>query len=115
MNKLDDLVLEIKNEEVYKGYKKYLEIAKENKEYTLVIDKLHEVSKNIVNAKHLGLVNQYELSKKEYDEIQKNVENNVFFALFQESEENFKKYLQDLFDDIGLSLQKYIENIWKNA
>ena len=110
MNSLDNFILEIKKTPEFITYDKYKKLLmKDGKHYELS-QQISDISKNMVNAKHLGLDNQYQKSKQEYEQIIKKIEDDVLLNLYLEAEYNFKNLLKNLFDYIGLNMQNYVLN-----
>ena len=79
---LDTLIDEILNSEEVIEFKKLEKLVLENKEISLMLDRLHEVEKQAVNARELGLENTYLVYKKEYDQILKLFEEDVLISSY---------------------------------
>ena len=79
---LDTLIDEILNSEEVIEFKKLEKLVLENKEISLMLDRLHEVEKQAVNARELGLENTYLAYKKEYDDILKQFQDDVLISSY---------------------------------
>ena len=103
MNKaLESLIDEIINTEEVIEFKRLEKLVLENKEIASKLDRLHEVEKQAVNARELGLENTYLAYKKEYDEIISSFEGDVLISSYL----NLKEEV--------LSIVKLVVNIIEN-
>ena len=93
MNSLNDLIEEILNTPEVIEFKKLEKLVLEKEEIKLKLDRLHEVEKQAVNARELGLENTYFHYMKEYKEIIKSFEEDVLISSYLRSKEEVKEIL----------------------
>ena len=94
MNKaLDELILEILNTEEVKEFKRLEKLVLEKEEIKIKLDRLHEVEKQAINAKELGLENTYFHYMKEYKEILNSFEDDVLISSYLRSKEDVNNIL----------------------
>ena len=93
MNSLNDLIEEILNTPEVIEFKKLEKLVLEKEEIKLKLDRLHEVEKQAVNARELGLENTYFHYMKEYKEIVKSFEEDVLISSYLRSKEEVKDIL----------------------
>ena len=86
-NALENLIKEIENTDEVIEFKRLEKLVLENEEISLKLQRLHEVEKQAVNAKELGLENTYFAYKKEYDEIIKGFEDDVLVSMYLNAKE----------------------------
>lgn len=84
---LELLIEELVNTEEVIKFKRLEKLVLENQEIYLKLNRLHEVEKQAVNAKELGLENTYIAYKKEYDEILKSFEDDVLISSYLTAKE----------------------------
>ena len=86
-NSLKVLIEELVNTPEVIEFKRLEKLILENEEVSLKLSRLHEVEKQAVNAKELGLENTYFAYKKEYDEIIKSFEEDVLISSYLNAKE----------------------------
>jgi cell fate (sporulation/competence/biofilm development) regulator YmcA (YheA/YmcA/DUF963 family) len=86
-NALELLIKEIIETEEVIEFKRLEKLVLENKEISIKLDRLHEVEKQAVNAKELGLENTYLAYKKEYDEIIASFNDDVLISSYLNAKE----------------------------
>lgn len=69
-------------------FQKLEKLILNNKEIVEILEHLHNVEKQAVNAKELGLENAYLMYKKEYDEIISKFENDVLISSYLNAKED---------------------------
>lgn len=79
---LEDLLLEVSSTPEVIEFKKIEAKVLANEEIKKRLDHLHEVEKQAINARELGLENTYNAYKKEYDEILKSFESDVLISQY---------------------------------
>ena len=87
MNSLESLIDEIVSTQEVIEFKRLEKLVLENNEVALKLERLHEVEKQAINAKELGLENTYFAYKKEYDEIIKSFEEDVLISSYLNAKE----------------------------
>ena len=90
---LNELIDEILSSEEVIRFKKLESIILKNEEVNNKIIRLHEVEKQAVNARELGLENAYFMYKKEYDEILSSFENDVLISSYLDSKEEVESLI----------------------
>ena len=86
-NSLKILIEELVNTTEVIEFKRLEKLILENEEVSLKLSRLHDVEKQAVNAKELGLENTYFAYKKEYDEIIKSFEEDVLISSYLNKKE----------------------------
>ena len=96
------LIEELLSSEEILEFQKLEKIILKNEEISTLLERLHNVEKQAVNAKELGLENAYYAYKKEYDDIDMQIANypNV---------EEYMELLDEAYNDYEI-IVKYIEN-----
>jgi cell fate (sporulation/competence/biofilm development) regulator YmcA (YheA/YmcA/DUF963 family) len=69
-------------------FQKLEKLVLNNKEIAEILEHLHNIEKQAVNAKELGLENAYLMYKKEYDEIISKFENDVLISSYLNAKED---------------------------
>ena len=87
MNSLESLIDEIVSTQEVIEFKRLEKLVLENSEVASKLERLHEVEKQAINAKELGLENTYFSYKKEYDEIIKSFEEDVLISSYLNAKE----------------------------
>ena len=109
MNKaLENLIEELKNTPEVIEFKKLEKLVLENEEISLKLDRLHEVEKQAINARELGLENTYFAYKKEYDDIIKGFEDDVLVSMYLNAKEEVLSILNLVTKTIELEVNKKI-------
>ena len=107
MNKsLELLIEEIKNTEEVQNFKKLEQLVLANEDIKLKLDRLHEVEKQAINARELGLENTYYSYMKEYKEIIDSFENDVLISMYLEA----KKDVNDILDLVVKTIENEIND-----
>ena len=84
---LEVLIEELVNTPEVIEFKRLEKLILENEAVSLKLSRLHEVEKQAVNARELGLENTYFAYKKEYDEIIKSFEEDVLISTYLNKKE----------------------------
>ena len=79
---LEALIEEILTSEEVIQFKKLESLVLNNPKIKDILDHLHNVEKQAINARELGLENTYLAYKKEYDDIIKNFEDDVLISSY---------------------------------
>ena len=109
MNKsLENLLEELANTEEVIEFKRLEKLVLENKEISIKLDRLHEVEKQAVNAKELGLDNAYLAYKKEYDDIIKGFEDDVLISMYLNAKEEVLSIVKLVTEIIEREINKKI-------
>lgn len=109
MNKsLENLLEELANTEEVIEFKRLEKLVLENKEISIKLDRLHEVEKQAVNAKELGLENAYFAYKKEYDDIIKGFEDDVLISMYLNAKEEVLSIVKLVTETIEREINKKI-------
>lgn len=101
-NALECLIEEILESEEVIRFKKLEKLVLEKEEIRHTLERLHEVEKQAINARELGLENTYLSYKKEYEQIIKSFEDDVLISLYLDAKIEVKEII-DL-------IKKTIEN-----
>ena len=107
-NALETLINELSNTEEVIEFKKLEKLVLENEEISLKLERLHEVEKQAVNAKELGLENTYFAYKKEYDEIIKSFEDDVLISMYLNAKEEVLSIVKLVTETIEREINKKI-------
>ena len=91
-------------------FKKLEKIVLENKVISEVLERLHNVEKQAVNAKELGLENAYFSYKKEYDEIIASFENDVLISSYINAKEEVLRIVNFVTSIIENEINKVIND-----
>ena len=91
-------------------FKKLEKIVLENKVISEVLERLHNVEKQAVNAKELGLENAYFAYKKEYDEIIASFENDVLISSYINAKEDVLRIVNFVTSIIENEINKVIND-----
>lgn len=107
---LEELIEEIvKSEEVIE-FKRLEELVLSNNEISKILDRLHEVEKQAINARELGLENAYIAYKKEYDEIISSFESDVLISSYLNAKTDVKDLINLVTKIIECEINKAINN-----
>ena len=87
-NALSILIDELLATDEVLEFQKLEKLVLNNKEIVEILEHLHNVEKQAVNAKELGLENAYLMYKKEYDEIISKFENDVLISSYLNAKED---------------------------
>lgn len=87
-NALSILIDELLATDEVLEFQKLEKLILNNKEIVEILEHLHNVEKQAVNAKELGLENAYLMYKKEYDEIISKFENDVLISSYLNAKED---------------------------
>ena len=107
---LNLLIDEIISSEEVVEFQKLEKIVLENKEIKEVLERLHNVEKQAVNAKELGLENTYFAYKKEYDEIIASFENDVLISSYINAKEDVLRLINFVTSIIENEINKVIND-----
>ena len=91
-------------------FKKLEKIVLENKEISDILERLHNVEKQAVNAKELGLENAYFAYKKEYDDIIASFENDVLISSYINAKEDVIRIVNFVTSIIENEINKVIND-----
>lgn len=105
---LDILIDEILTSEEVIEFKKLEELVLKNEEIANVLNHLHEVEKQAINARELGLENTYLAYKKEYDEILSSFESDVLISSYLNAKVEVKDLLNMVINIIEREINKAI-------
>ena len=105
---LENLIEELTNTPEVIEFKKIEKLVLENEEISLKLDRLHEVEKQAINARELGLENTYIAYKKEYDDIIKGFEDDVLVSMYLNAKEEVLSILNLVTKTIELEVNKKI-------
>jgi len=103
------IVEKIKETAEYQQYLNLKRIVERENKAALIAD-YNRLQQELVNLKALGLEEAYTEKKKEYQKFKEKVENDVVLALFIESQDVFKTFLRDLFNQINQKIAILVEN-----
>jgi cell fate (sporulation/competence/biofilm development) regulator YmcA (YheA/YmcA/DUF963 family) len=109
-NALNTLIDELLASEEVIEFKKLEKLVLENKEISDVLNHLHDVEKQAVNAKELGLENTYLAYKKEYDEIIATFENDVLISSYINAKEEVLRIVNFVVTIIENEINKVIND-----
>ena len=111
MSKALSLLIEelLSSEEIIE-FQKLEKIILNNEEISTLLDHLHNVEKQAVNAKELGLENTYYAYKKEYDEIIASFENDVLISSYINAKEDVLKMVNLVTSIIENEINKVIND-----
>ena len=84
-NALKELIDEILNSEEVIEFKKLERLVLNKEGIAKTLDRLHEVEKQAINARELGLENTYLAYKKEYDQIVASFNDDVLISSYLEA------------------------------
>ena len=108
MNSLNDLIEEILNTPEVIEFKKLEKLVLEKEEIKLKLDRLHEVEKQAVNAKELGLENTYFHYMKEYKEILASFEDDMLISSYLESKEEVNHIIKTVTNVIEREISRKV-------
>lgn len=91
-------------------FQKLEKLVIENKEISKILEHLHNVEKQAVNAKELGLENTYFAYKKEYDEIITSFENDVLISSYINAKEDVLRIIKFVTSIIENEINKVIND-----
>ena len=111
MSKALSLLIEelLSSEEVIE-FQKLEKLILKNEEISALLEHLHNVEKQAVNAKELGLENAYFAYKKEYDEIIASFENDVLISSYINAKEEVLKIINLVTSIIEDEINKVVNN-----
>ena len=104
-NEINNLIEEIKNTPTYKEYIKYKKLVLEDEEIREKYEQIDRLKKNMTNAKHYGLSNQYECDMQEYKKLESEISDNVLLTLFFASQDELKRMIERIFDYLSSDIQ----------
>ena len=107
-NKLTILIDELLASEEVIEFQKLEKLVLENKEISQLLEHLHNVEKQAVNAKELGLENTYLAYKKEYDGILKSFEEDVLISSYINAKEDVLRIINFVTSIIESEINKVI-------
>ena len=102
------LIEELLSSEEILEFQKLEKIILKNEEISTLLERLHNVEKQAVNAKELGLENAYYAYKKEYDEIISSFENDVLISSYINAKEETLKIVNLVTSIIESEINKVI-------
>ena len=107
-NKLTILIDELLASEEVIEFQKLEKLVLEKQEISQLLEHLHNVEKQAVNAKELGLENTYLAYKKEYDEILKSFEDDVLISSYINAKEDVLRVINLVTSIIENEINKVI-------
>ena len=107
-NALNILIDELLATDEILEFKKMEKLVLNNKEISEILEHLHNVEKQAVNAKELGLENTYLMYKKEYDEIISKFENDVLISSYLNAKEDVLRIINFVTSIIETEINKVI-------
>lgn len=111
MNKaLESLIDEITNTKEVIEFKRLEKLVLENKDIKEKLGRLHEVEKQAVNARELGLENTYLMYKKEYDDILASFEGDVLISSYLTAKEEVLSIVKLIIDIVENEINKVIND-----
>ena len=109
-NALSVLIDELLTCEEVIEFIKLEKIVLENKDISEILERLHNVEKQAVNAKELGLDNAYFTYKKEYEDILASFENDVLISLYINAKEDVLRIVNFVTSIIENEINKVIND-----
>ena len=109
MNSLESLIDEIVSTQEVIEFKRLEKLVLENNEVALKLERLHEVEKQAINAKELGLENTYFAYKKEYDEIIKSFEEDVLISSYLNAKEEVSYSMEEMVNKLSSEIKMEFE------
>ena len=103
-NSLNLLIDEIKSTEEVIKFRNLEKLVLANEDIKKTLERLHEVEKQAVNAKELGLTNTYNAYITEYNEILKSFEDDVLISMYIEA----KKEVSDILELVTKTIENEI-------
>ncbi len=85
MRLLNDLINSLNDLEEVKRFKRLEKIISEDKGCFAKLKKLYEYQKQIINSKHYGLDENFKLFNDKYNELKKEIEENIIVELYMDS------------------------------
>ena len=107
VNSLDRLIADIKEEPKIKRLKELEEYIDKDKDITSLLNMKKHISKEMVLARKLNLLNTYDEYKKEYDQIDDKIGNSLFV-------EEYMDLLNDAHNDLEIMTAYLEKNINKH-
>ena len=107
---LDTLIFELNNLDEIQKFKRLEKLVKEDKSLANKVSELHKVSKQMTNAKEVGLVNAYDQYHALYRNLLKDIEDNVILQLYLESSEEVKSILTLVMEIIEFEIKQKIND-----
>lgn len=107
---LEALIDEILTSEEVIQFKKLESLVLNNPKIKDILDHLHNVEKQAINARELGLENTYLAYKKEYDDIIKNFEDDVLISSYINAKIEVNNIIEMVKNIIENEINKAINN-----
>ena len=107
---LEALIEEILTSEEVIQFKKLESLVLNNPKIKDILDHLHNVEKQAINARELGLENTYLAYKKEYDDIIKNFEDDVLISSYINAKIEVNNIIEMVKNIIENEINKAINN-----
>ncbi len=107
---LNVLIDEILTSDEVIDFKRLEKLVLEKKEINEILTHLHEVEKQAVNARELGLENAYLAYKKEYDNIICSFENDVLISSYLNAKSEVKELINTVIKIIEGEINKVIND-----
>lgn len=107
-NALQNLIDEITTSEEVIEFKRLEALVLANKEIKDTLDRLHEVEKQAINAKELGLVNAYDMYMEEYKTILISFEDDVLISSYIEAKKEVLNIIDIVTNTISNEIAKKI-------
>ncbi len=91
---MNDLIDSISQLEEVKKYKRLEKLVDSSEEYKETLKKLFEYQKQMVNSKHYGLENNYFIFLEKYNNLKKELEDDVLLNMYFDSLEDVNNLLE---------------------
>ena len=101
LNNLSILKKQLHQTKEYQDYIKYRDLIKADLTLNDKLEQLNELSKRITNDKEFNLEHQYDLDKKEYDELYNDLSKNVLVLLYFNAKADLKQLFEEVFKIIS--------------
>ena len=110
MNNKEKLLSDIKNDKSVKRCHELERMIDENKEIKSLLNKKKYISKEMLAARHIGLINTYNDYKRQYDEIDKEIAKYPLVNEYLELLDYLYNDLEIMTDYITSKINKELEN-----
>lgn len=108
LNNLNLLLEEIRNTDEVIEFKKIEKVILNDKTLSQKFVELSNIEKQAINARELGLDNAYLMYKKQYDDLVKELENDVVFNQYLSLKEDAKEVMKLVISTIENEINKKI-------
>ena len=107
---LDSLIEEILTSKEVIEFKRLEQLVLNNPRIKEIIDHLHDVEKQAINARELGLENTYLAYKKEYDEIIQEIQDDVLISSYLNAKTEVNEIIEMVKNTIECQLNRAIND-----